>query len=82
MQIKVVNNRRLLCGPPLKLEQLAPGQLWAAASGADHSVHIVSIDGELVRYEWKEGTEVRQHEKDAFSFQCRYCLVVAENSKN
>jgi hypothetical protein len=78
MRIEVVNNRRLLCGPPLKLEQLAPGQVWAAASGADHTVRIVAIDGEWVLYEWEEGAEVRQHEKDAFSFQSRYCLVIGE----
>jgi hypothetical protein len=74
MRVEIVNGRKLLCGQILKPDQLAVGQTWAPASGSDRTVKIIGINGEWVRYEW-EGSTV-SHEKDAFSFQCRYCLVL------
>jgi hypothetical protein len=31
-----------------------------------------------VHYSWEENGERRTHDKDAFSFQCRYCLIVPD----
>jgi hypothetical protein len=76
MRVEIVNGRKLLCGQILKPDQLAAGQTWAPASGSDYTVKITGIDGDLVRYEWEEGGSVVSHEKDAFAFQCRYCLVM------
>jgi hypothetical protein len=81
MRVEVVNGRKLLCGQILKPEQLAVGQTWAAASGADHTVKIAGIDDGWVRYEWVESGEPVSNEKESFAFQCRYCLVI-ENEEN
>jgi hypothetical protein len=76
MRVEVVNGRKLLCGQILKLDQLAVGQIWASASGADRTVKITDIDGDWVRYEWVQGGKPASNEKEAFAFQCRYCLVM------
>jgi hypothetical protein len=76
MRVEVVNGRKLLCGQILKHNELAVGQTWAPASGADRTVKITDIDGDWVRYEWVEGGQTVSHEKDLFAFQCRYCLVL------
>jgi hypothetical protein len=78
MRVELVNGRYLLCGHILKRSQLAVGQTWAPASGADRTVKIVGIENDWVRYEWTEGEQLRQHEKESFAFQCRYCLVLPD----
>lgn len=32
----------------------------------------------VVHYSWEENGERRTHHKDAFSFQCRYCLITED----
>ena len=66
--------RHMVAGGIIPAHILAAGQTWAAASGADHAVTITKIEDDWVTY--KDG--LSEHEKDVFSFQCRYCLVVAE----
>ena len=73
---EVVRDRKLLCGCILPQSCIVVGQEWAAADGANHVVRIVANDGEWIKYEWDEGADVKQHEKLAFAFQCRYCLVL------
>jgi hypothetical protein len=76
MRIETVHGRNLVCGHIFKSEELASGQRWAPASGNNYEVKIVAVDGEWVTYEWEENGERKFHEKDSFSFQCRYCKVV------
>ena len=76
MRIETVHGRKLVCGHIYKQNELAVGQRWAQADGADRVVEIRSIDGEWIQY--GEYGNDRTFEKDWFSFQCRYCKVVEE----
>lgn len=79
MRIEVVNGRKLVCGHIYKKNELQVGQMWAQADGANRVVYIRAIktytDGD-VTVEYGEHASDRTYEKDSFSFQCRYCLVV------
>lgn len=73
------NNRWILCGRFLKDDQIKEGQVWAG-SGAG-TVTVVHVDEDemgdtRVTYEWEQGGTTVRHSKDAFNFQCRYCLVL------
>lgn len=74
MRIETINNRKVVCGHIYPLNELAVGQQWAQADGADRVVSIREINGEWVLYGFHG--EDRTYEKDYFSFQCRYCKVV------
>lgn len=59
---------------------IVPGQRWVAASGNGHTVQVLSVvkygDAKWdhdVTYEWYEDGERKQHSKDAWHFQVRYC---------
>lgn len=71
-----VNGRWLLCGAILPGDSISNGQLWAAASGADHTVRVSGFRDGWVGYTWEERGARKYHEKEAFAFQCRYCLVL------
>lgn len=61
------------CGVILNRHELATGQIWAAADGSNHTVRIKAVDKGWVSYTWEPNG---RHEKDWFSSQCRYCLVL------
>jgi hypothetical protein len=75
MRVETVNGRHLLCGGIIPRDAVKVGQRWAPASGGNYEVEVVSA-GEWVRYTWTEAGGSKSHEKDNFSFQCRYCLVL------
>ena len=56
------------------VEDLVIGTRWASTGNT--LVTIESIGGEWVTYSWFEGDSKKTHEKSAFAFQCRYCLVL------
>lgn len=64
----------LLCGGIIPEDMVKPGQTWEAAGG--HRVEVVDAQGGWVKYRWTEKGEVREHDKQNFAFQCRYCLVL------
>ena len=76
MRIEVVNGRKLVCGHIYPTNEIKPGQTWAAADGANRTVTVTKVDNDWVEYEWQEKENTVSHEKLAFAFQCRYCLVV------
>lgn len=74
MRTEQVNGRWLLCGHILPTDKIEVGQTWAAGSG---TVQVTDVDQfGWVRYCWEERGETRFHEKESFSFQCRYFLVL------
>lgn len=73
MRTELANGRWLLCGHILPNEQVKVGQVWAPASGGNHTVTVVEVSAEWVTY---EGDYQARHEKLIFAFQCRYCLVL------
>lgn len=75
-RVETVHGRHLLCGHALREDQIKPGQLWASADGGDKVVRVEGIEGGWVDYSWMDGGRIVAREKDCFSFQCRYCLVL------
>ena len=76
MRIETVRGRKIVCGHIYPKDELKVGQRWAQADGADRVVEIRSIDGEWAQY--GEHANDRTYEKDWFSFQCRFCLIVED----
>ena len=74
MRTEIVNGRKLVCGHIYPLNELKVGTQWAPADGSDRVVEIRDIDGEWITY-GEYGNDCT-YEKDHFSFQCRYCLIV------
>lgn len=74
MRVEWRHGHHILCGVVLPANKLKPGQVWVAGG---LPVTIISVDHNgWVTY---EGVAQQRWEKDAFSFQCRYCLVVPTN---
>ena len=67
--------KQIVCGHIFKANDIAPGQLWSDSRYLEVIVESVSEDG-WVTYSWYERGKKKVSEKDYFSFQCRYCLVV------
>jgi len=74
MRIENVNGRNLMCGYIYPLAELAVGQEWAQADGADRVVTIREIEGNTIRY--GDHADDTLYEKDQFAFQTRYCRIV------
>jgi hypothetical protein len=72
MRIEAHHGNHIVCGHIYPTKEIKVGQTWQGSSGSQ--VTITRVHGEWVSYAWKEGSE--HHKKDAFSFQCRYCLVL------
>lgn len=86
MRIEEHYGRQIVCGGMFPGLEIAKGSRWQSSSG--HIVTVtevkefhwkykdkpqVSID---VYYTWMENGETKVHDKDSFSFQCRYCLIL------
>lgn len=76
MRIENINGKYVLCGHILSPEFILSGQVWTRADGSDSEVIITRVDGREVYYWWIENDHMVIHNKDAFSFQCRYSLVI------
>jgi hypothetical protein len=66
-------------------QSIQAGSRWISSSNnivtVDKVVSYPASDHEdqnwyHVHYSWEENGERKTHEKDSFSFQCRYCLLV------
>ena len=67
--------RAILCEYIFKPEDLVVGTKWASTGKT--LVIIEEIENnEWVKYSWWIDNVKHYHEKDYFSFQCRYCLVL------
>lgn len=74
MRVQKVNGRNILCGCILPVGKIFPGQLWTAADDSGWDVLVVDVSGSEVAYIGiKDDVKC---DKDFFSFQCRYCLVL------
>lgn len=68
------NGNWILCGAILPTNKIQPGQVWQ--SSGNSTVRVTAVRDGWVCYTWIENGSRRYHEKDAFAFQCRYCLVL------
>lgn len=74
METEVINGRTLVVRHTFPLAELQVGSHWAPADGSDREVEITNTRGEWVEYSDANGV-IR--DRDWFSFQCRYCLVLS-----
>ena len=86
-EIETIKGHKAVVRHWFKSEDLKVGSRWIGSSG-----HIVTLDKIEVRdvpnssSPWvtvhyssvKENGEVVTHDKDLFSFQCRYCLMIED----
>lgn len=71
MRVETRHNLPVLCGAILPAEKIEVGQVWMNSNGGLVTIEEVDQFG-VVRYSWQGG----MNEKDSFSFQCRYSLVL------
>ncbi len=83
METEIINGHRVIVGHIFKGDEIQVGSRWIGASGGIVTVEGLNTYGSTtpwyeVVYSWYENGEKITHEKDAFSFQCRYCLIVED----
>lgn len=75
------NGHKFIVGHFFKAHEIEVGSRWIGASGGIVTVEGINAYGSTdplfeVVYSWEENEEKKTHDKDVFSFQCRYCLIV------
>ena len=69
----------------LNVSDICPGQKWIDSGGNIVTIckveEILMGNDYMVTYTWMNGETQVYHEKLAFAFQCRYCLVVPKLNK-
>ena len=73
MRIERHHGNNIVCGHIYPISEIEVGSQWQDSSGGVVTIHKI-VDDWIVysRYEQPK------HEKDSFSFQCRYCLIKNE----
>ena len=69
----------------LNVNDICPGQKWIGSGGNIVTIckveEILMGNDYMVTYTWMKGETQVYHEKLAFAFQCRYCLIVPKLNK-
>ncbi len=84
-ETEIIDGRKAIVRHIFKPQEIQIDSRWARADG---SKGFVTVEGfntygstnpwiEVV-YSWELNGEKFTHEKDAFAFQCRYCLIVED----
>lgn len=78
MRIEQHFGRWIVCGHIYSAEEIVAGQVWQSSGGGTVTVEGTEKFGDQtwVTYSWITNGEKMLYEKDSFSFQCRYCLVL------
>jgi hypothetical protein len=90
-ETKIQNGQKFIVGHLFKGEEIQVGSHWISSSGGiviveeikTYTVPKYNDQNDLynwydVYYFWEEKGERRTHNKDSFSFQCRYSLIVED----
>ena len=82
-ETEIIDGRKAVVRHFFKPHEIKPGSRWARADGSKGYVTVEGINqyGSIdpwyeVVYSWEENGEKFTHEKDTFSFQCRYLLII------
>jgi hypothetical protein len=80
-ETKVTNGYKHIVGHFFKPNEIQVGSRWIGVSGSIVTVEGINLYGSTnpwyeVVYSWFENGEKKTNDKDVFSFQCRYCLVI------
>lgn len=83
-ETEIIDGHKAIVRHIFKPHEIQVGSRWARSDGSKGFVTVEglnsygSIDPWIeVVYSWEKDGEKFTHENDAFSFQCRYCLIVS-----
>jgi hypothetical protein len=82
-ETEIIDGRKAIVRHIFKAHEIQVGSRWIGVSGVIVTVEGINSYGSTnpwyeVVYSWEENGEKKTHDKDVFSFQCRYCLIVEE----
>jgi hypothetical protein len=80
-ETEIIDGRRAVVRHFFKPHEIQVGSRWARADGSKGYVTVESFIPDPwyeIVYSWELNGEKYTHKKDAFSFQCRYCLIVED----
>ena len=82
-ETEIIDGRRAIVRHFFKAHEIQVGSRWIGSSGGIVTVEGFNTYGDTdpwieVVYSWELNGEKYTHQKDAFSFQCRYCLIVED----
>lgn len=66
---------KIVCGHIYPVQEIEVGSTWIGSGGCKVTVTKVNVEEYEIYYDQIGGAP---HHKDAFSFQCRYCLILEE----
>lgn len=79
----MIDGHKVVVRHIFKPEEIKVGSRWRSSDGSNHIVTVEGLNsyGSLdpyieVVYSWERNGEKFTNDKDAFSFQCRYCLII------
>ena len=80
-ETEIIDGRKAIVRHIFKAHEIEVGSRWISAAGGIVTVEGLNLYGSIdpwyeVVYSWERDGEKFTHDKDAFSFQCRYCLIV------
>lgn len=78
MRIEIQNGLRIICGHIFPANEIFSGEKWMSSGNSVVTIDRVE-DGDVYYY-WYENGVKKEHDKDSFSFQCRYCKIVEVGS--
>jgi hypothetical protein len=82
-ETEIIDGRRAVVRHFFKAHEIQVGSRWIGSSGGIVTVEGFNTYGSTnpwieVVYSWDENGVKRTNDKDVFSFQCRYCLIVED----
>ena len=82
-ETEITNGHKHIVRHFFKAHEIQVGSRWIGSSGGIVTVEGLNTYGDTdpwieVVYSWDENGVKRTNDKDVFSFQCRYCLIVED----
>jgi hypothetical protein len=80
-ETEIISGHSVVVRHMFKEKEIKIGSNWISSSGNIVTVEeVIPYDdkqGIQIVYSWEENGERKTHSKESFSFQCRYCLIIA-----
>lgn len=82
-ETEIINGHKAVVRHIFKAHEIQVGSRWIGSSGGIVTVEGFNSYGDTdpwieVVYSWDENGVKRTNDKDVFSFQCRYCLIISD----
>lgn len=82
-ETEIINGHKAVVRHFFKAHEIQVGSRWIGSSGGIVTVEGFNSYGDTdpwieVVYSWDENGVKRTNDKDVFSFQCRYCLIIED----